>query len=297
MRFVETVEAAVGHPAIRNMLPMQQGDVPRTFAAPETPKSLPYDFLKVTREFKQGDVTELGDISYRIDTDTRINLPYPTILSLGSLNIKPLNSYLLQQRLQASLSSFYCLSTNYLGFGWSGAPGQGQSEVDSATNITVEHLTDRLMGFMESGSFDCGGAHPDNFANQRLVDVRSGKPMVAESLLRGWVAKDADGNVIDPSKAEDPSLLLYGPDDGLLKYVTDHLDPTIDADLKAECGFEDLMKTNLGVYFTQDDLVFTFKDLPHVAFACTVDLAKVPLEKAGPLLTKKGASYFAQLDK
>jgi UDP-glucuronate 4-epimerase len=35
MRFVETVEAAVGRPALRTMLPMQQGDVPRTFAAPD----------------------------------------------------------------------------------------------------------------------------------------------------------------------------------------------------------------------------------------------------------------------
>lgn len=35
MRFVETVEAALGKTAIRNMLPMQQGDVPRTYAAPD----------------------------------------------------------------------------------------------------------------------------------------------------------------------------------------------------------------------------------------------------------------------
>ncbi len=40
MRFVETVEAAVGRPAIRRMLPMQQGDVPRTFAAPDLLKAL-----------------------------------------------------------------------------------------------------------------------------------------------------------------------------------------------------------------------------------------------------------------
>ncbi|MDW5316589.1 NAD-dependent epimerase [Rhizobium sp. PL01] len=40
MRFVETVEAAVGHQAIRTMLPMQQGDVPRTFAAPDLLNSL-----------------------------------------------------------------------------------------------------------------------------------------------------------------------------------------------------------------------------------------------------------------
>ena len=35
IRFVETVEAALELPAIRNMLPMQPGDVPRTFAAPD----------------------------------------------------------------------------------------------------------------------------------------------------------------------------------------------------------------------------------------------------------------------
>ncbi|PTQ13137.1 UDP-glucuronate 5-epimerase [Sphingomonas oleivorans] len=33
MEFVETVEAAVGKPAVRKMLPMQPGDVPRTYAA------------------------------------------------------------------------------------------------------------------------------------------------------------------------------------------------------------------------------------------------------------------------
>jgi len=35
MTFVETIEEAVGKRAIRNMLPMQQGDVPRTFASPD----------------------------------------------------------------------------------------------------------------------------------------------------------------------------------------------------------------------------------------------------------------------
>ncbi|HSI40576.1 MAG TPA: NAD-dependent epimerase [Xanthobacteraceae bacterium] len=40
MRFVETVEAALGRPALRHMLPMQQGDVPRTFAAAELLEAL-----------------------------------------------------------------------------------------------------------------------------------------------------------------------------------------------------------------------------------------------------------------
>jgi len=40
MHFVETVEKAVGKPAVRNMLPMQQGDVPRTFASPDLLRAL-----------------------------------------------------------------------------------------------------------------------------------------------------------------------------------------------------------------------------------------------------------------
>jgi UDP-glucuronate 4-epimerase len=35
MHFVETIEAVLGKPAIRKMLPMQPGDVHRTFAAPD----------------------------------------------------------------------------------------------------------------------------------------------------------------------------------------------------------------------------------------------------------------------
>ncbi|TCM57759.1 UDP-glucuronate 4-epimerase [Rhizobium sp. PP-F2F-G48] len=35
LRFVETIEAAMGKAAVRNMLPMQPGDVPRTYASPD----------------------------------------------------------------------------------------------------------------------------------------------------------------------------------------------------------------------------------------------------------------------
>lgn len=40
MDFVETVEKALGQTAIRQMLPMQKGDVPRTYAAPDLLRAL-----------------------------------------------------------------------------------------------------------------------------------------------------------------------------------------------------------------------------------------------------------------
>lgn len=35
MDFIETIETIMGRPTKRKMLPMQQGDVPRTFASPD----------------------------------------------------------------------------------------------------------------------------------------------------------------------------------------------------------------------------------------------------------------------
>lgn len=40
LAFIETLERVLGRQSIRNMLPMQQGDVPRTFASPELLKKL-----------------------------------------------------------------------------------------------------------------------------------------------------------------------------------------------------------------------------------------------------------------
>jgi UDP-glucuronate 4-epimerase len=40
LRFVEIIEEVLGRPAIRKMLPMQQGDVPRTYASPDLLQAL-----------------------------------------------------------------------------------------------------------------------------------------------------------------------------------------------------------------------------------------------------------------
>ncbi|MGF6172251.1 NAD-dependent epimerase [Ensifer sp. 4252] len=52
MTFIETIEKAVGRPALRNMLPMQQGDVPRTYASP--------DLLEALTDFKPSISVEDG---------------------------------------------------------------------------------------------------------------------------------------------------------------------------------------------------------------------------------------------
>jgi hypothetical protein len=160
----------------------------------------------------------------------------------------------------------------------------------------VNLLTPRLLGISEGGSFFCGGAYPDNFSRYQLADVKTGKPLEPETLLKGWVAKDANGKTVDPSTVQDKSELRFGPSDELIKYVNDKRDRS-DASREEECGLADLVSSNLGVYFTQEEMIFTLKNLPHVIFACGDDLVTVPLKDARPLLTDAGARYFAVLDR
>ncbi|UVC07908.1 hypothetical protein IHQ71_22415 [Rhizobium sp. TH2] len=261
-----------------------------------TQADLPYDFLKMDVPLKKGAEVKYGDGVYRLDMDPRVEVEFPTIVRIGKTDIAPINAYLHQQRLQFSFNSFYCLSKAYLGMDWSGSGGEGGMGYDGPPSVVVNLLTPRLLGISEGGSFFCGGAYPDNFLRYQLADVKTGKPLEPETLLKGWVAKDADGKIVDPSTVEDKSDLKFGPSDELIKYVNDKRDRS-DASRDEECGLSDLVTSNLGVYFTQDEMIFTLKNLPHVIFACGDDLVTVPLKDARPLLTDAGARYFAVLDR
>jgi hypothetical protein len=259
-------------------------------------KSLPYDFLKMDRALKKGGVHDFDGNSYRMDEDSRTGLSYPVVVTIGKVDPAPLNRYLSQQRLQFALPAFSCMAKAYLGFGWSGQDADGSTGYDGGSSVAVEHLTTRLMGIAENGNYWCGGAYPNNFGDHRLADARTGKALVPETLLRGWIATNGDGTVVDPSTVADPSLLSFGPNEDLIRFVITNREKS-DDETEKECGFDDLIRSNLAVYFTKDDLVFTMKGLPHVIFACTEDLLRVPLKDARPLLTDVGSGYFEVLDR
>lgn len=268
------------------------GDPPVVSAA-----SLPYDMLKMTVPLKAGPTQDIGGATLRIDTDPRVGMDYPVVVKLAGVDIGPLNAYLAQQRLQAQMPAFSCLSYAYLGFGWNGQEAGGTNGFDGNWSVTTEHLTPRLMGFMESGSYYCGGAHPHNFGDHRLVDAVTGQALVPETLLRGYVYTDLNGKVVpDPAASGiDRESLRLSPNEELVAYVKANRVHS-DAATEADCGYDDLLVDHLGVYFKQDSLVFTLKGLPHVIFACTEDLLEVPLKDSRPLLTQAGSRYFAALD-
>lgn len=261
-----------------------------------TAAALPYDFMKLDQPLRKGAPMRVGEGLVRLDTDPRADVAYPTVVSLAHADPGPLNAWLRQGRLQLEMDAFECLSGAYLGFGWQFYGGTGGTGYDGEPQVKVDHLSSRLMGLTESGSYFCGGAHPDHFETHRMADARTGAPIVPETLLRGWIARDENGAPIDPDRSSDDGGLSHGPSDELVAYVRGHRQGA-DPDTDGECGMDDLIASNLGVYFKQDRLVFTLKDLPSVVFACGADLLEVPLKDARPLLTEEGARYFKALDR
>ncbi|KGF68773.1 hypothetical protein LL06_14690 [Hoeflea sp. BAL378] len=240
-----------------------------------SPETLPYDFLRMDTPFERGPETALGDGVIRLDTDPRNGLDYPVVVRLSGADPAVLNAALARHRMLSEAPAFACGATAYHGFGWTGSSSDGSDGFEGNWSVEVKHLSSRLLGWSESGSYFCGGAYPDNFTTEYLVDAKSGEPVVAEHLLIGWAGD--------------------GPSAALAAYVNQHRDRS-DAAREDECGLPDLVQTNLGVFFRQHSLVFTLKGLPHVIFACSDDLLEIPLKDARPLLTDAGAAYFAEFD-
>lgn len=262
-----------------------------------TPDILPYDFLKFDYPLKHGEETDFQGAKIRMDSDPRTGTAYPFVVKLPGADTRAINAYLRQRWLRFQFNPYYCLSTAYLGLGWSGSGGQGTTGMEDGSSVKLEYLSSRLLGLVENGSSYCGGAHPNHFENRHFADVRTGDPVVAERLLKGFIAQDIDGQPIDPATVnDDDQYVKYGPDETLMKFVNDRRDKS-EASVETDCGMNDLVASNLGVYFTQTELVFNLKDLPYVNFACGADLVRVPLKDARPLLTEDGAKFFAVFDK
>jgi hypothetical protein len=253
-----------------------------------TPKDLPYDFLKLDHKVKQGPETVVNGATIRMDTDPFTATTYPTILKLPGADSAAINTYLKQQWLQLQFNPYYCKSKLYLGYGWYGSESDGSNGFwDDGPIVKIDYLSPRLLGLSESGSFFCGGAHPSHFIDYRFAEVATGKPVVAESLLKGFVLKNSNGEEVDPAKVGKDDYVKYGPNAALVAFINDRRSKS-DASVETDCMMGDLVMTNLGVYFTKDELVFNLKDLPHVIFACGDDLVRVPWNEARPLLNEEG---------
>ena len=118
-------------------------------------------------------------------------------------------------------------------------------------------------------------------------------------LFKGWVPTPiTDGAPTDLATARShPGDYQWGPDQKLADFVRAHRDKTTtEAGDDADCGYDDLIGSNLKITFAKNDMVvFTLDDLPNVVQACGYDLYQAPIASLKDLLTPEAATYFPSL--
>jgi hypothetical protein len=181
-----------------------------------------------------------------------------------------------------SLSALTCAALQYAGF-HDGPPMEGMDD-DSLggyedTTSKVTSLTPKLMSWSESGTLYCGGAHPNNYSDAYVMDVRRGALLTLQDMFSDTV----DGK-------PGPSLAAF------VKEKRKKPSDQTEIDYEAECGIDDLISDYLGASLKRDGdrqvLVFGLQGLPNVIQACGDDLVEMPVSEAKALFTPEFAKLL-----
>ena len=257
-----------------------------TFSADDAPITMaasPYDYLKLDFAPKVGAKAGWPDAAYDYVTDPRTKFARPRIVDLaGGASIEAANALLQSRHWHDSLSALSCAALRYAGF-HEGPPIEGMDDgslggyEDSHSEVTS--LTPKLMSWRESGSLFCGGAHPDNYSNGYVMDVRRGALLGLQDMFSDTV----DGK-------PGPSLLAF------VKEKRKKPSNQTEVESEAECGTDDLINDYLAASLKRDGdkqiLVFGFQDLPNVVQACGDDLLEMPVSEAQALFKPEFAKLL-----
>lgn len=244
----------------------------------------PYAFIKSETAFIESAETRWGDVAFRYLTDPRTKFPFPRVTDLGGADLAAVNARLTSRHALISSNALDCAARVYLPMGWMpdmNASEPGLGDYDSE-NIEVTYLSPALMSWLESGSTFCGGAYPNNHLDYTTIDVRTGRTLDLSQIFAG-------------SKMGE---YAWEPGPELIAYVQAAYAANTEADhsMDAECGMTDLIASNLGVTFRQNDIVvFTLQGLPHAIMACGTDLHAAPIADLRNLLRPEAAEYFPAL--
>lgn len=263
----------------------------------------PYDFAKMDVPLTEGAVQVLDGSRFRFVTDPRTVFAFPRVVSLADgSSPDAANRALAERHGIINVAAFSCLGNAYAGLAYSSydVSMEGGSLGDfDGENIAVGYLSPTVMGWTESGSTWCGGAHPNNHFNSFVIDVRTGEDLPLAWIFRDWTATseidDYDATVDPEAALASPQDYYWAPGQELIDYVLANY--TVDDAAHAEdCGVEELIATNLGVRFgAGDTAIFSLVDLPHVIHACTEDLLIVRLADIPELLAPTARDYFPSL--
>lgn len=266
-------------------------------------ETAPYDFAKMDVKLTEGEPQMFDGSSFRFVSDARTVFEFPRIVALADgSSPDAANRALAERHGIINVAALSCLDKAYAGLSYSGydVSMEGGSLGDyDGENIAVGYLSPTVMGWTESGSTYCGGAHPNNHFNSFIIDVKTGEDLPLARIFKDWTATskidDYDATVDPAAALASPEDYYWAPGQPLIDYVLANYQPQ-DPDYSADCGVEELIATNLGVRFGPGDTaIFSLVDLPHAIFACTDDLVIVPLADIPELLAPTAKDYFPSL--
>lgn len=265
--------------------------------------TVPYDFAKMDVALTEGETQALEGSTFRFVTDPRTVFAFPRVVALADgSSPDTVNRALAERHGVINLAAFSCLKNAYAGLSYSGSDVsmEGGSLGDyEGEYIAVGYLSPTVMGWTESGSTWCGGAHPNNHFSSFIIDVKTGQELALAKVFQHWTAT---GKIDDYEATVDPAAALAAPEDyfwapgqDLIDYVLANYHPA-DPAYAEDCGVEELITSNLGIRFGPGDTaIFSLVGLPHAIFACTEDLLTVPLADIPQLLAPTASDYFPNL--
>jgi hypothetical protein len=261
----------------------------------------PYDFLKMQVKLEEGPETVWGQVAFRSVVDPRTKFGFPRVTRLGSPVDAghPVNIALQNRHWTRSLSALACKAMQYRGFGWTEAyPGSEAPDLggyDEQT-IEVEYLSPTVMSWLETGSIECGGAHPSHDMSITTLDVKRGTILDLSRVFRAWVARPyGKKTIVDAATARaKPDSYVWGPDEKLRAFLLKQAKSNPDLQ---DCELEDTIRENVQISFKQGErAVFSLVALPHrISGVCQGSFFEAPLAELRAFLAPEAVAYFPSL--
>ena len=240
---------------------------------PISEKTTPYDYLRMSLQpLAQGkEVVLAPQLAWQPVRDVRTQFWYPRLTRHPDAKILAQANALLEQRHWAmSLSALGCKGSIYQNM----SPAAGSLGNYNEESIKVSYLSTALMSVVESGSTDCGGAHPNNHYDPFVLDLLKGGYMDFTRLLKGTKYGEY--------KLEHSDQLSRFLAKAVRKYSKDD----------KECT--ELLPQYMALMFDKPDkMSFVISGIGHAMGVCLGSGVSVPFKELAPYI-KPGAQRYLQ---
>ncbi|MET3373081.1 hypothetical protein ABIC89_002137 [Variovorax boronicumulans] len=258
-----------------------------TGAASDAPVSIetaPYDHLKLQTALKQGAEHVSGAVAWRMVIDPRTRFSYPRLTRHPNARVvEKVNAILARRHGQLSLAALECKATLYTAT----HPAAGSLGNYDAESVRVTFLSPTLMSVVESGSADCGGAHPHNHYAPYTLDLVRGEYLDFDRLFRAFT-RTPDGFV--------PSQTLMALIGKKLKAEGRGPESAAAADPQHYTGCDEVWPQYLALHFERtrgrDALAVAVSGVPHALGACLGTTVALPFTELKTLLKPAAGAYL-----